>query len=424
MKAKGVILIVFLVSWLVTAAFGGGKQEAEVETGKKITLDFWNYWDGKNGEVLKSLLEEYQTANPNITITNIFIGWGELLPKLQTASAGGKMPDLAAVDLVWMPKLAGSGALTVLNDSIKKSGLDIKDFYPELLKVSRYNGNYYSLPVSTNNLELFYNKDMFRAAGLEINKAPKTWAELAEYGGKLTKADGSQWGFEVFTQPGEGLTWQSQVYIWQTGADFLDEGLAKPAFDSPGGVKAISFLVDLVRKSKIAPLTNWGVFGQGKAAMVMDGSWMVGIWSESAPFDWGTAPMPIPEGGKPATNMGGEQIFIGKTTPENEASAWNFIYWFTGTAAQVKWDMGTGFMPIRDSVAKDSTYRNWITSTESRLWPFVESQKYAHSRPAITNYPEVSDAYSTEIEKAFYGKLTPEEALKSAAARVAPLLKK
>ncbi|MCR4408644.1 MAG: ABC transporter substrate-binding protein, partial [Anaerolineae bacterium] len=397
----------------VTAVLGGKPVAA-----KPITLTFWNYWDGKNGEVIQELVDQYNAEHPNITVKNVYIGWGELLPKLQTAAAGGEMPDIAAGDMVWMPKLAETGALRPLNDFIDQSGVDLNDFYPELLKIDRYDDTYYALPVSTNNLELFYNKDMFREAGLDPEDPPETWDELVEYAQKLTKPDGSQWGMELYTQTGEGLTWQFQVYLWQTGADFLTEDFSAPAFDSPGGEKALQFWVDLIHKYKVTPLAEWGLFGQGKAAMVMDGSWMVGIWAETTPFEWGTAPMPLPEGGEPATNMGGEHIFIFKSTPEQEAAAWDFVNWLTSTETQVKWDEETGFMPVRDSVAQDPGYQNWLASTEPRLKPFVDNQKYAHARPPITNYPEVSDAFSRELEKALHGTVTPAEALQSAAQAV------
>ncbi len=423
MNIKRVILLSAVTFLLSVYSFAEGTKEEAGKEGGKINLEFWNYWQGKNAEVLKALITEYEKQKPNVTINNVYIGWGELLPKLQTASAGGKMPDIAAVDLVWMPKLVRSKTLVKLDPFIEKSGVNMKDFYPETLRVSRYESAYYSLPVSTNNLELFYNKDMFKKAGLDAEKPPVTWGELVSHARKLTIRDGSQSGMEVFTQPGEGLTWQAQVYIWQTGADFLNSSNSAPAFNSDGGEKAIGFLVDLIRKYKVAPLAKWGLFGQGKAAMVMDGSWMVGIWAESAPFNWGTARVPIPADGKPATNMGGEQIFIGKTTPKAEAAAWNFIRWLTGKDAQLKWDMETGFMPVRDSVAEDSTYKEWITKKEPRLLPFAVNQKYAHSRPPITNYPEVSDIFSKNVEKAFYGKVTVREALTSAANEIAPMLK-
>lgn len=391
---------------------------------EKVTLTFWNYWDGKNAEVIQALVDQYNQEHPGVEVKNVFIGWGELLPKLMTAAAGGEVPDIAAGDLIWIPKLAETGALVELNSYIEKSGVDINDFYPELLKIDRYDGKFYALPVSTNNLELFYNKDLFRAAGLDPEKPPTTWDELVEVAHKCANPDQGVWGMELFTQPGEGLSWQFQVYLWQAGGDFLTDDYSQAAFNSPAGRQALQFWVDLIQKEKVAPLAPWGLFDQGKACMVMDGSWMVGIRREQAPFDFGTARMPIPADGQPATNMGGEHIFLFKTTPEEQQAAWEFVNWLTSTETQIEWDTQTGFMPVRDSVAQHERYRKWLQDTEPRLVPFVDNQRYAHARSPITRYPEVSDVFSRELEKALHGTVSVEEALANAEAAVNEVLKK
>lgn len=391
---------------------------------EKVALTFWNYWDGKNAEVIQALADKYNQEHPQVEVKNIFIGWGELLPKLMTAAAGGEVPDIAAGDLIWIPKLVETGTLVELNPYIEKSGVDTSDFYAELLKIDRYEDKFYALPVSTNNLELFYNKELFRAAGLNPERPPATWDELVEAARQCTDPDKGIWGMELFTQPGEGLTWQFQVYLWQAGGEFLGDGYSKAAFNTAEGKKALQFWVDLIQKEKVAPLAPWGLFGQGKACMVMDGSWMVGIWREQAPFDFGVAPMPVPTGGQPATNMGGEHIFLFKTTPEKQQAAWEFVNWLTSTETQIEWDTQTGFMPVRDSVAKHEQYRKWLQDTEPRLVPFVDNQRYAHARPPITRYPEVSDVFSRELEKALHGTVGVDEALANAEAAVNEVLGK
>ncbi len=391
---------------------------------EKVTLTFWNYWDGKNAETIQALTSKYNKEHPNVEVKNVFIGWGELLPKLMTAVAGKEVPDIAAGDMAWIPKLVETGALVELNPYIEKSGVNVNDFYPELLKIDRYDKKFYALPVSTNNLELFYNKDLFKAAGLDPEKPPKTWDELAQMAKKCTDPGKGIWGMELFTQPGEGLTWQFQVYLWQAGGEFLRDGYSKAAFNTLAGKKALQFWVDLIQKDKAAPLAPWGLFGQGKACMVMDGSWMVGIWRKQAPFNFGTAPMPIPAGGQPATNMGGEHIFLFKTTSEKQQAAWEFVNWLTSTETQVEWDTQTGFTPVRDSVAKSETYRKWLMETEPRLVPFVDNQRYAHARPPITKYPDVSDTFSRELEKALHGTVNVDKALANAEAAVNKVLGK
>ncbi len=387
-----------------------------------IELTFWNYWDGKNGEVIQSLVDQYNQEHPEVVIENVFVGWGDLLPKLQAAAAGGDLPDIAAADLVWMPKLTRSGSLVPLDDYIGAAGLDLTDFYPELLEVGRYEESVFSLPVSTNNLELFYNKELFAAAGLDPDKPPTTWEELRAMAAQCTDQSTGVYGMELFTEPGEGLTWQLQVYLWQAGGDFLNEDLTAAAFNSPAGEQAVGFWTDLLYEDESALLAPWGQFGQGKACMVMDGSWMVGIWGADPPFDFGTAPMPYPADGRPATNMGGEQIFLFQTDPERQQAAFDFIVWLTSTDVQVEWAQETGFMPVRETVASSSEYLSHVRENEPRALPFVESQQYARSRPAVPNYPEISDAFSREIERALLGEVEIDAALAAAEQAVNDLL--
>jgi len=393
----------------------------EAPPAEPIQLTFWNYWDGTNGEVIQALVDEYNEAHPEVVITNTFIGWGELLPKLQTASAGGEQPDIAAIDLVWMPQLTSTGALVELTPYVEAAGLDMTDFYPYILNIDRVGETYYGLPVSTNNLELFYNRDLFTAAGLDPDTPPTTWEELQTMASQCGDPAQGISGMELYTEPGEGLTWQFQVYLWEAGGEFLTPDLSAAAFNSEAGARALQFWVDLI-DSGAAPLASWGLFGQGMACMVMDGSWMVGIWADSATFDWATAPVPYPSDGQRATNMGGEHLILFQTDEARQQAAFDFITWLTGTQTQIRWDQETGFMPVRASVASDPGYVSWMQDTEPRLQAFVESQQYAHNRPMIANYAEVSDAFSRELERALLGEVTVAEALASAEAAVNDLL--
>ena len=138
------------------------------------------------------------------------------------------------------------------------------------MEYSRYQGQTLALPITTNNLALFYNKDLFRAAGLDPDSPPTTWDELVEYGKKLTKADGSIFGFEMYSQvdeTGEGLTWNLQPYLWQAGADFLTDSYSRPGFNNEEGegppVRRRSFPEG--EGGRFGPKDS---FGMGRAAMV------------------------------------------------------------------------------------------------------------------------------------------------------------
>ena len=394
-----------------------------VSAQEPIQLTFWNYWDGNNGEAIQGLVDQFNAEHPDIQVENVFFGWGELLPRLQTAAAGGASPDIAAVDMAWMPLLANSGKALALDSRIEAAGVDLEDFYPALLNVNRYNDQLFGLPVSTNNLELFINHDLFTAVGLDPAAPPTTWDELAAAAEACADADHGVVGMELYTQPGEGLTWQYQVYLWQSGGAFLTEDNTAAAFNSEAGVQALNYWKSLI-DSGASALVPWGLFEQGKACMRMDGSWMVSGLAEQAPFEWSTAQMPIPEGGQPATNMGGEHLVIFDSGDEARAdAAFTFMQWLTSADVQVTWDQQTAFMPIRASVAENADYQAWISETEPRLQAFADSQQYAINRPSVAVYAELSDVFSANLERALYGQISAEEALESAEVAVNALLR-
>jgi len=140
-------------------------------TAATVTIDFWNYWDGNNAKAISALVEKFNSTHPGIKVRNVTFPWGDLYSKMQAAAAGTgeNLPAVAAGDIAWMAALHRSGKLVNLAPAAKKAGLNLKDFYPEILKYSKYNGKLLALPVSTNNLALFYNKDLFQRAGLNPN---------------------------------------------------------------------------------------------------------------------------------------------------------------------------------------------------------------------------------------------------------------
>jgi multiple sugar transport system substrate-binding protein len=415
-KSRFLILLLGVFILLLSVTVVSARQDV-------VRLTFWNYWDGNNGEAIQALVDEFNSANSDIQVENIFYGWGELLPRLQTAAAGGDGPDIAAADMAWMPLLANSGRVAALDGMIEAAGVDLDDFYPALLSVNRYNDQLFGLPVSTNNLELFINNDLFAAAGLDAAAPPTTWAELADMAATCANPDEGIVGMELYTQPGEGLTWQFQVYLWQAGGAFLNEDNTAPAFNTEAGLQALNYWISLI-ESDASDLVQWGLFEQGRACMRMDGSWMVSILGDQAPFEFSTAIMPIPEGGAPATNMGGEHLVIfSDGDMARQEAAFQFVSWLTSTDVQVRWDMETAFMPIRQSVADDAAFQTWLQETEPRLIPFVESQQYAINRPSVAVYAELSDVFSAYMERALYGQLSPEEALENAEVAVEALLR-
>lgn len=387
-------------------------------------LIFWHYWDGENGKKLESLIEEFNSTHPNIKIQPVFIPGSDLLTKIQTSILSGRTPDLAISDIIGMPLIIDTKKVVDLMPYVTRDNYNLNDFYENTLVYGKVGEKLYSIPVSSSNLGLFWNKNLFKEAGLDPDTPPKTWEELVEFG-KIIKEKTGKFGYEIYSDGGEGTTWQWQVFLWQSGGEFLDpnSNYRKSSFNSESGVKALQFWVDLINTYKISPLAPWGLFSRGEAAMVMDGSWMTQFFPMQVDFELGSAIFPYPEDGKPATNMGGEQIFIFDTTDEKEVAAWEFIKWFTSTEVQIDWNKATGFIPVKKSVAENEGFNTYIKNTNRLLLPFIESQKYANARPPIKEYSQVSDVVSKAIITAIYEKGTPEKLLNDAALQVDSILK-
>src|SRR5690606_39948634 len=153
--------VLCLIAAILAAAFvlGGAGLARVARAQDPIELTFWNYWDGKNGETIQALVDRYNAEHPDVQIENVFVGWDELLPKLQLAVTGGDTPDLAAADMVWMPYLGNSGALVPLDSFIEASGTDLEDFFPAFLALDIYGTQLYILPDTTNTYELICTSD-------------------------------------------------------------------------------------------------------------------------------------------------------------------------------------------------------------------------------------------------------------------------
>lgn len=398
------------------------EQPTSAPPAEPVKLTFWFNWEGTNADVMKDLVNRFNEQNPDIVVEPVFQPYADIMTLYQTAIVGGTTPDVAALDLILIPQLVETGAIAPLDDFVAADAdFKVDDFYPLLANYDIMGGKRYALPVSTNNMQLIWNKDLFVKAGLDPEKAPATWDEMQSMAEQCQDPANGVVGFEYYTQPtGEGITWQFQVWLWAAGGEFLNGDNTAAAFNTPEGLTALTYVSDMLQGNGSQP-GPWGLFGDQKACMQLDGSWLFG-YRKDAPFQWGIAPVPAPEGGATASNVGGEHIFMFDATPNKEA-AWKFIKYLTSTEVQLEWDKLTGFLPVRQSVAENADYLTWINETEPRMLPFVEGMASAHARPATPKYFAVSDAFSREIQKALLGEATPADALAAAEAAVNEALK-
>jgi multiple sugar transport system substrate-binding protein len=156
-------------------------------------------------------------------------------------------------------------------------------------------------------------------------------------------------------------------------------------------------------------------FVGGRVSMVINGPWNYRMLQEQKNLEFGVAP--LPEDATRATNIGGENLFIFRSTPEKERAAWEFALWAMSPDFQRDWAMETGYLPVNREVVYDPTYARYLEENP-KLKIFLDQMEFGKVRPPVPHYPELSNHLGRAIEKVLLKRASPAEALQEAAEAV------
>ena len=306
-------------------------------------------------KVIDGYAAEFQKKHPGITVKPVYTGsYQDSIVKAMTAAKAGNAPDAAVLLSTDMFTLIDSDVIVPV-DTIATSDADktwIKSFYPAFMANSQAQGHTWGIPFQRSTIVQYWNKDAFKAAGLDPEKAPKTWDEMVAFGKKLTKRDGSQaqWGLEI---PSSGFPyWLFQALTTQNDVLLANQDGTKVAFNDPKVVEAAQFFADLSQKHEVMPkgIVDWGTtpkdFFEGKTAMMWTTTGNLTNVRQNAKFAFGVAPMPSKaRGGSPT---GGGNIYIFKTTDKaKQAAALEFARFLTTPEKAADWGIATGYVATR-----------------------------------------------------------------------------
>jgi sn-glycerol 3-phosphate transport system substrate-binding protein len=400
-----------------------------------VTLRYY-YPVGVSGPLNKLMTEmvrDFNASHPGITIDPIFAGnYVDAMAKAMTGVMGGTPPDVAVLDTPELFSLLDRDAIIPLDDLIAASGGQtwLNDFYPALLSNARANGHVYSIPWQRSTPIFYYNKDLFRKAGLNPNRPPKTWTELVQYAQKLTIRDRDrvvQWGVQipvVDTSP-----WIFQGFIMEAGGTFFTPDGKSVNFNSPEAVRALQFILDLQHKYKVHPTGPSGEafwdqtaqdFIQQKVAMMYLSTGAMTFVRKNATFQWAAAFMPADK--QYGAPTGGGSFYVFKRIPASHVSAaWTFIRWMTEPATAVRWTVGTGYVPIRKSIVALPAFNEYLKISPSAL---VASQqlKVAGEQMTIHEVDRIGLILVAAVQAAQTGRLSAQAALDDAQKRSMAIL--
>jgi sn-glycerol 3-phosphate transport system substrate-binding protein len=371
-------------------------------------------------QIIDGYIAKFQTANPTIKVNAVLTGgYPDTLTKIQTTiKGGGTPPDVAVLLSTDLYSLVDSDAVLPLDDYVKAAGGDsfTSDFYPAYLANSSYQGHIWSLPFQRSIPVLYYNKDLFKAAGLDPNKPPTNYQEMVDAAKKLTKPDGSQWGIEISS---DGIPyWLFQSFVIGNGANVVGTAANKVTFNSPQVVQGLQDFVDLSAKNKVMPsdVLLWANmptdFVNGKAAMIWHSSGSLTNILKQAKFDVGVS-YTVGEKGFGAATGGGNMYILKGIPAANQAAAWKFLQFMSSTDIQADWSINTGYVPARKSSMTSQAMKDYVAKTpQAAVAP--NGLQYAGAELAAHNNAQIQKALGDAVQAALTGKSAPADALKAA----------
>lgn len=416
-RNKGLLACLVAVVMTATLFTGCGSTSTSTSTASanssgKTKLTLWHYFDGQQQQkAMEDLANKFNASQDKIEVSVEFVPRAELTKQFTIGLVADKLPDIGLVDNPDMASFSAMGLFADITD--KYNALSYKDqFYPGPITSCQLDGKTYGLPLGSNDLALYYNKDMFSAAGLQ---PPTTWDELKTDAQKLTKP-GTTYGLAIAAPKNEEGTFQYLPWILSTGAKFNEMG-------SAAGIKSLTYLTDLIKDGSMSKeVINWTQndlekqFVTNKAAMIVDGPWIINTVKADAPnLNWGV--VKIPKDSVYSSDLGGENWGIIKG--HHEAEAWEFIKFTQQKDVMVEYTQAFGYIPSRKDIAEsdDNVTKDPIMKV------FLDELQYAMPRGPHPKWPQISDAMSTAMQEAFTNAKTPEQAAKDAQVKIDGVLK-
>jgi multiple sugar transport system substrate-binding protein len=401
---KKILFSFAMIAVLLLSACGAKTGNAKISMmmwGDPAELDVWN-----------KIVADFQSANPGITVSVEVSDWDSYWTKLKTLLAANTPPDVFAIDAPYYLDYQSKGTLLRLQTYIDADPTVLDGIYPQTLLAYQTPDGYFGIPRDFQTIVLFYNKDMFDAAGQAYPNANWTWDDVRAAAKLLTKdinGDGKidQYGytFDMWDmEPG----WSEA--IWDYGGDIISPDHTQTLIGSPEARQAWQMLYDMTFVDKSIPDANTSgqyggdLFLANVAAMMPMGHWAVPSYSEAS-FKWDVVPMPAgPAGRFTSVNSAGFVIAKGSKQPD---SAWQFLKFVLSPAAQTRLAELGFACPVLQSIAESASFLQQSTPIDHQV--FLDALAYARMKPVFRGYDEWASAVGDGMGAVWRGEaeLTP-----------------
>jgi len=317
-------------------------------------------------QVVDRIVDNFMEENPDIKVNAIYAGnYNDARIKALAALKSGEPAQLSVMFSIDIYELIEQDAIVAFDDIVSTPAEEewLSSFYPSLMENGTTGGKTWGIPFQRSTIVMYYNKDMFREAGLDPENPPATWDEYVDAAKKLTKADGSQWGGMI---PSTGYQyWMFGALAMQNDQVLMNGAGDTTYFDAPATVEALEFWKSLGSEHKVMPegTIEWGTlrqnFLEGKTAMMWHSTGNLTTVKNKANFDFGVAMLPAQK--RRGTPTGGGNFYIFKdTSAEERTAAMKLIKFMTSAEQSGEWSMKTGYMGVSAAAYETEKLQEYV----------------------------------------------------------------
>ena len=388
-------------------------------------ITFWHSMGGVNGEAMTYLVDKFNAENEyGITVEAVYQGsYDDAINKLKSAQIGNMGADLVQIYDIGTRFMIDSGWVVPMQDLIDAAGYDLSQIEPNIAAYYTTDRGLYSMPFNSSTPLLYYNKDMFEAAG--ITEIPTSLDEIAEVGDALLSDGGAQ---EVLAMSVYG--WWFEQFLSKQGAAMVDNdnGRTAPAtkvvFDENGAALNIleawmdlnegGWAPNVGRSGSDTATTD---FTSGKAAMMLGSTASLKqvLQDTGDSFEVGTAYYPaVHTGDEGGVSIGGGSLWaLNNNDPVRLAATWRFIEFMISPESQAYWNAQTGYFPVTTAAAEEEVYKQNMEQYPQFQTAIDQLHDTApeYTGALLSVFPESRQIVETEIEEMITGSQTPEDAL-------------
>jgi len=402
-----------------TSAADTSESEAPASD-QTFELEFWYALGGSSGEAVEALVEQFNSSHPNIQVTATYQGsYGQMMGKVWNAIfAEDTLPHI--VHLGAAPTLGETGAIVpIIEFTDGDNGIDRSLIHDAFWDYNSVGGQIWSMPFNNSVPVLYYNRDLFVAAGLDPDKPPITWDEVIEYGQKLTQdTDGNgqidQWGYNTHSD----THWYLSAMFLGNGVQIVNEEQTEVLYTSPEAVEMLQLWSDMVNEYQIMPPAQHreakGDFLAGKSGMMLRSSAGIPSTAEEVAFELGVAMLPTVAGRDPVAPVGGASLVIFKNEDQAVLDvSWEFIKFMTSPESSLYLATHTGYVSIYKEALEWPEMQTYLEEYPLRRVP-IEELEYAYAVPIFSALGTSDSSLRRAIESVELQAATPQEALDEA----------